>query len=325
MSNLDEMFMHDLHAQKLHSEFRENKRTEEQIQELFSALGYENVPSSILSRLSKLSCIEGLNVQNRNSHFQDAVEISELIDNLVADYEMTESEMNELRFACLVHDVGKSGPSEATPEQQQAFVDIFNLKFNQYVYLVKNYQVTPSELTLEKALEIKVEEGALSAERAKEIIALVVEASKHQEIKRFETKITPKIRMGLFWSAHVFWTYDILRDQGIDEKITDVASSHHMIDGSDPARIGMENVSPQMASLELVDKYQAFRVRLILADKYQAFRIRGAKSHEETVSILKKIIFERLANNLKALTLYMEALELIDKNKEIFEKELDLA
>lgn len=320
----NDMFMHNLYEQKLKRDFHNDKRSPEQIQELFGALGYENVSQTILNRLSKLSNIEGLNLQKRNSHFQDAVEISEIIDNLVEDIEMDESEMNELRFACLVHDVGKSGPAEATPEEQQAFVDVFNLDFNQIIYTVNNHEVTPQELTLQQALQIKVDEGDLTEERADEILTRIVSAGKKQQEKRFETKIGKKIRMGLLWSAHVYWSYDILRDQGVDNRVVEVAASHHMIDGHDPARVGIENVDPQMASLELADKYQAFRVRLVIADKYQAFRIRGTKTHEQTIEILRSLVEERLSDQEKVKQLYLAAVGELDKHKDIFEQELEL-
>ena len=186
----NDMFMHNLYEQKLKRDFHNDKRSPEQIQELFGALGYENVSQTILNRLSKLSNIEGLNLQKRNSHFQDAVEISEIIDNLVEDIEMDESEMNELRFACWVHDVGKSGPAEATPEEQQAFVDVFNLDFNQIIYTVNNHEVTPQELTLQQALQIKVDEGDLTEERADEILTRIVSAGKKQQEKSQKKKQT---------------------------------------------------------------------------------------------------------------------------------------
>ena len=319
-----DMFMHNLHEKKLKSEFHKDKRSPEQIQELFAVLGYDQVPATILNRLSLLSDIEGFVGVRRNSHFQDSLEISEIIDNLLEDMEMSEEEMNELRYACLVHDVGKSGPAGATPEEQQAFVDIFNLDFNQIIYTVNDNEVTPQELTLEQALQIKVEEGDLTKERADEIVDKILEAGKKQQEKRFDTKLSKNTRMGVLWSAHVYWTYDILKDQGLNQHVVEVAASHHMIDGYDPARIGVENVDGQMASLEMADKYQAFRVRLVLADKYQAFRIRGTKTHDQTIEILRGIIEERLGNNDKVKQVYLKAVEELDKHKDIFDKELDL-
>ena len=322
MSAENELFMHALH-ENLQAKFHEDRRSPEDVGELFSALGFEDVPENILKRLSLLSDIED-NKTKKNSHFQDAVEISEIIDNLVEEESLTETELNELRYAALVHDVGKSGPAEATPEEQAAYVELYNLNFDHNQYEFDGKTFSPQEVSIEKALAIKVQEGRLTQEQADRTLELVLQSSKKQKVKRFDTKLSKKTPMGTFWSAHVYWTYDILKESSVKEEITDVAASHHIIDGHDPAQIGIDNVTSTIASLEMADKYQAFRVRLILADKYQAFRKRGAKSHEDTIAIMKGMIEEKLFGHDKALAVYMQVLGSIDKHKEIFEKELDL-
>ena len=104
-----------------------------------------------------------------------------------------------------------------------------------------------------------------------------------------------------------------------------VAVSHHLLDGHDPAQIGFENVDTKIASLELADKYQAFRVRLILADKYQALRKRSVLTHEQTIIILQKMIREKLAGQEAVISVYEKVLQTIDRHKALFEKELELA
>lgn len=291
----------------------ERRYSPRDIEKLFEKLKFRGATEAIVERLSRLS----FTIERRNSHFQDAVEISEIIDDLVTE-ERTETEINELRAVCLLHDVGKSGPAEAGEEERAAMVEIYNLSFDKEDY----DGASASQLTLEKALQIKVGEGLLTAKRATELLRLVDSAIRKQKNQRVETFIRRDTNMRTFWSAHVYWTYDILLAEGVEKRLADIAGSHHLLDGCDPAGIGLENASPDMASLELVDKYQAYRIRLVLADKYQAFRVRGGKSHEEAVKILRQLIESRLGKAHPAFPLYSDVLETISARKETLNKEL---
>lgn len=315
-----EQFMHKLYETKTGRNFREAKAPED-ILVLFQSLGYHNIPLTLAQRLSYLS----LPNEQRNSHFQDALEISEIIDDLLPE-ELSETELNELRAASLAHDVGKSGPAEATPEEQLAYVAIFNLNFP-YGQLIDGVKI--NDVTIKQALDLKVAEGEVTAERAEEILELAVAASGRQQHERVETKITPETTMGTFWSAHVYWTYDLLQQAALPKTLIDTAASHHHLEGHDPANIGLENATGGMVSLELADKYQAYRIRLLLADKYQAFMQRSGRTHEETIEIMRKRIEEFFRESPPGLeriqSLYLKVLEQINQKKEVFARELDLS
>jgi len=282
------------------------EKTLEDIHHLFHGLGYENVSESVAQRLSYLS----VSVDSRNAHFQDALEISEIIDDLLPE-ELDETQANELRLASLVHDIGKSGPEEATADEQQAFVEIFNLDFP-YGELVDGLSV--NEMPLEKALLFKVLAGELAADRAIELIDLILAASQRQKVKSIETKITKKTPMGSVWSAHSYWTYAVLLETDLPETLVETAASHHLLEGHDPARVGLERVTSSIISLEL-------------ADKYQAYRKRNGKTHVETVDIMRARIEERFEGYSKHVVdvkqMYLDVLDKLDKNKELFQKELD--
>lgn len=324
MAMTKELFMHHLSEDDLHEPFRRESRTPEEIKRMFFVLGFREVPVGICERLSLLADRRGLD-KKRNSHFQDAVEIAEIIDNLLDIEKMSEQELNELRFSCLVHDVGKSGPAEATAEEQAAFTRVFNLDFDAEEYEISpGKKAAPAQLPIRKALEIKISEGALRADEADKILSLIGAAVSRQKIKRPQTALTPDSAMTVFWSAHVYWTMDILRDHGVALRVVEVAASHHLLDGHDPAGIGAENADSSIASLELADKYQAFRIRLILADKYQAFRKRTALGHEKTIEILRKIVADKFKSNSTARRVYESVIDALAGNKNLLEKELDL-
>jgi hypothetical protein len=318
----NEFFMHDLHEQKTGKDFRANKSPED-IKSLMSGLGYEQISENIAFRLSLLSVA----FERRNSHFQDAMEIAEIIDNLVPD-ELSDNEVNELRAVSLVHDIGKTGPAGSTEEEQLAFMTMFNLDFE---YGKEHNGFMPGELSIEKALALKVEEGEVGAERAEEIKDMIDSASVKQGRVTAETKVSRKTLMRDFWSAHVYWTYDVLKgEENLSENFVNTAASHHLLDGHDPARIGFEGITSEMAALEMADKYQAYRIRLMLADRYQAYRRRGARTHEETIVIMRERLNEQFEApeggliDVKARQIFEQVLDLIDSHKELFEKEMDL-
>jgi len=316
---IKERFMHNLVESGTGRKFREAK-TVDDVMGLFQVLGYNNIPPEVASRLSFLS----IPSEHRNSHFQDALDISEIIDDLVPE-DLDEVEVNELRAASLVHDVGKAGPANATRAEQLAIVTLFNLDFP-YGQMVGGKRI--NEVPLKQALAVKVEAGEITQEQVTELLTLVTSASARQEHMRPETTITEDTPIGNFWSAHVYWTYDVLQKTSLPKTLIDTAASHHLLEGHDPAGVGQGGISSGMVSLELADKYQAYRIRLMLADKYQAYIQRSGKTHEETIKIMQARIesfFKDCPDEMSRLRdLYFTILDKIDQKKDVFARELEL-
>ncbi|MFH0779290.1 MAG: hypothetical protein V1928_00345 [Parcubacteria group bacterium] len=310
--------MHGIEA-KLGSKINEQK-SPEQIRKIFQALNYDNISDDTAMRLSLLS----MPTKRRCSTFQDSEYICEILP-VTRMAEVNEIEAQTESVASLEHDIGKTGPAKASLEEQKSFVALFNLSFYQRQY----DGLSPQELPLKKALEIKVREEDLTREQAEEILQNVLSAVKKQKKMHFETKINAQTPMGTVWAAHVYWTYEILKqnerpDNEIDRRMTEIAACHHLLDDHDPMQKGIENADEGIISLELSDKYQAFRIRLILADKYQAFRERGALNHEDAIKAVRKMIDDRLAGAGKTHELYLTFLRKLEENGETLEKELDL-
>jgi hypothetical protein len=64
-----------------------------------------------------------------------------------------------------------------------------------------------------------------------------------------------------------------------------IASTHHTLEGHDPAGLGGE-IPDEAVALETIDKYSI----VTLVDKYQAYIDRSKLSHKEAVKKIKDII-----------------------------------
>lgn len=295
----------------------------EEIEKVFLSLGFEKVSPQLIHRLRILSEAP----EGQVSHFQDAKDIAEIIDDILPQ-EMTKKEVNDVRFACLVHDIGKSGPAEIDscdlPENekqamQQAFVDFFNLRLKSENYSGQDPRMMPVMEVLTKELGVN---------KAQEIWTQIKKASALQQRSRPATTFDENSVMYDVFGAHVYWTYDILKAQKIAEEIVLVASSHHILEGRNPAGIDLDHISPSIASLEMVDKYQAFRMRKIfieeIVDKYQAFRVRRALTHEQAITVLREMVSRKLSERPVIRDMYLEIVDLLEQKQVMLEKELDI-
>ena len=92
-----------------------------------------------------------------------------------------------------------------------------------------------------------------------------------------------------FWRRHADWTYEILNKEfadAADRESAEVAASHHLLDGKNPAHLDMAQVRPESHVLEVIEL-----ASLIAAvDKYQAFRVRAHLGHAETVRHLREFV-----------------------------------
>ncbi len=295
----------------------------DEIEKVFLALGFKDIPKNIIYRLRLLS----ESPEGQISHFQDAKDIAEIIDDILPT-EMTAKEVNDVRFASLVHDIGKSGPAEIAtcdmPESEkqamyQAFIDFFNLKLDFSRYNGRDPRKLP-------VMEVLTQEWG--EERAKQVWEQIKKAAGMQSVNRPETSFDESSVMYDVFGAHVYWTYDILKSLKIASEIVLIASSHHILEGRNPAGIDLDHISSSIAALEMADKYQALRMRKIfaeeMADKYQALRTRGSMTHAQAIGILRQKVNSCLADKPVIRDIYLEIIDSLEQKQAQMEKELEI-
>jgi hypothetical protein len=246
----------------------------------------------------------------KESHFHDAVKMAEIIDRLWDKLELENIHKDgeekitkeKMKLCALLHDVGKSGPRDARIEERR----IIQLLFAQKTFKDSRGKSIRDALKAEgieerEDMQKLLKEAGMSLEGV--LMTLGMDLDKNKMID--------------FWQKHVDWTYDILKaNQGgvIDERTIDIASSHHILDGKNPANLPLEKISDDVKTIELIDKYQI----LTLIDKYQAYRGRSAYSHEEAIVALK----DNVNKSILPAEAKKDYLRFIEKTLEKSEEEL---
>jgi len=226
-------------------------------------------------------------------HFEDSWQIAKMLKMLWPKLKLEEADKSEVLLGALLHDIGKTGPAEATPELRQCISGLFRSpvnKFNIYKNVAgKNVLKTVADFIRETEQVDFIE----CRERLRSDLEVDIET---------ETMID-------FWRRHADWSYDILFKEALEQdlhnekagqKITSdlviMAASHHILDNKNPANIKIEDIPASSRALEIMDKYEI----LALADKYQAFIDRGHLNHTETISALRNIVEQsKLSTSLK--------------------------
>jgi hypothetical protein len=160
----------------------------------------------------------------------------------------------DMSIAAYLHDIGKSGPFDASQSTQEAIVKL---------YAVENV-ADPHQTIAETARTNFSSDDAES----------MLERLRSCGLRSNDT-------MRAFWDRHGYWTHDILEadPEDIPSRARVVAGSHHMDRGIDPYKFSSGDY---VAMLEN---------RILMAvDKYQAAIARGRKTHGEAMDVIKRIL-----------------------------------
>jgi len=233
-------------------------------------------------------------------HFDDAVQMMEIIDAIWPELEVKlpfKLNKKNLLQATLLHDVGKSGPKEANPEEQKLVVALFNP--------VHYQKIMASRAKIEQMTIVDALRGS--------DFDLSVQVRITNVLKRwgidFETE-----KMIDLWRRHADWTFDILtaiQDERITRELVIASASHHILDGKNPAGLNPEEIPNEAKTLEIMETYQV----ITLVDKFQAFVARSGLSHAESVAVLRKIVDrQKLPDKVKSV--YRDIIDIIDRSEE---------
>lgn len=248
---------------------RENEAKMQFIIAQFERIGFDiRAHSELLERFKRLHSSE-------SEHFKDSVQMVEIVDAIWDELEKNlpfKLDKDQLTLATLLHDVGKSGPGGASPEEQQLIVTLFNPS---HYSDIRASGERIENMTLIDVLRKSDISPGLQQKIVKYLRSLGID---------FETE-----KMIDFWRRHADWTYDILsQNQGeeITQETVTAAASHHILEGKNPAHLRPENLSGEAKTIEVIESYEV----LTLVDKFQAFVQRSGLSHKEAVAVLRKII-----------------------------------
>ena len=168
----------------------------------------------------------------------------------------------DMSIAAYLHDIGKSGPFDASQESQKAIVKL---------YAVEN--VADPDETIGDTVRTN-----FSSREATNIL---------EQLGSCGMRSTDSMRA--FWDRHGYWTHDILEadSEGIPIRARVVAGSHHMDRGIDPYRFSSD------------DYVAVLENRILMAvDKYQAAVARGRKTHGEAIEVIKRILSPKYGNDV---------------------------
>lgn len=196
--------------------------------------------------------------------------------------EIKRSERQRLdgRVAAILHDIGKSGPVDATPEEQRMIIRIF----------------AQEEI---RDLKMPISEAVSKIFGENEVVGIL------QMLERHAIKGTMPMRE--FWDKHAQWTHDNLEryPQGLSEHARIIAGSHHIDRDVDPYKL-LESEIPLDARLigTLEEYMEALEGRALIAlDQYEAATTRGGLSHKEAIVWVRKNIAKHKDDKLMELAL----------------------
>lgn len=197
------------------------------------------------------------------------------------------------RRAAILHDIGKSGPVNATPKEQEVIIKIFACEN------IRNSNLLVSEAVRQnlRADQIKMAQSTLE---------------KHG--------IGGEVTMREFWDKHAEWTHDILEHYpiGLSERTRIIACSHHIDRGISPCDLPESKIPLPAGIIGNLEEYlEALEGRLLIAlDQYEASISRGGLSHEEALSQVRKGMVMR--KNDRLMNLVLEAIDELGKDGKIF-------
>jgi response regulator RpfG family c-di-GMP phosphodiesterase len=206
---------------------------------------------------------------------------------------LSKKQRSDGRIAAILHDIGKSGPVDAAPEEQEVIIKIFACE-----------NIRNSEL-----LVVDATHDIFEADQV---------ANAKQTLGKYG--IDDKTTMRKFWDRHAEWTHDILErySSGLSEHTRIIAGSHHIDRGVNPYALPESEV-PLSANVigTLEDYVEALEERSLIAlDQYEASIKRGGLSHDDALSRVREGMVKY--KNDELMSFVLEAIDELGKKEMIF-------
>lgn len=256
--------------------------------------------AGLKERLNK-SVMDRLVLLEKHSKFnQDSRMIERGMDNLIGylsqanpDLVGMDEHRSEARVAAILHDIGKSGPAYATPEQQLAVINLYAAEN------IKNPQQTVEEAVRDNfGSEADVVLDRLS-----------------------ECGVRPEISMRHFWDLHGYWTKDILEADAkeLSSRTRLIAGSHHITRGINPYDVPDHDIPDEARMVGVLEDYiDIVEERALIAiDQYQANIRRSGSDHEKAIGWVRQSIAEKFDND-SIMHLVLDALDKLGRENSVF-------
>ncbi len=247
------------------------------------SLDIEKINPNIVRKLRLLNKeTETFKDEERAIHV--AKEFFRYYENNFPDNKFSDQEIRTVLIGTLFTDIGKTGPRNATTEQEKVILD---------TYAVENI-MDPNKITLEKFIRSNFFKDA------------------DNRLATFkELGVEGNISMRDFYNLHSRWTLEIISGDGVPLEAVAAAATHHLLEGVNPEEIvGKDKrFTRYFGGNVLFDRPEQL---IIILDKYDAARRRGRLSHKKAIELVRKKIesnpnfagdreFSGLLDNLDAM------------------------
>ena len=264
---------------------KEVETERDHLRELFEELGLdvEKMNPNIVRKLLLLNeRTKTFKDEERSVHVARA--LFRYYEKNLSDRKFTDVEQRTVLIGTMFTDIGKTGPRNATPEQEELISDIYG---------VENI-IDPKKVTLEGFINDNFPEDADDKLKVLE-----------------EMGVGRDITMREFYNLHPKWTLETISGDGVPPEAVAAAATHHMLEGINPEEIVGKDGRFTKYFGDNVSFDRAEKL-IILLDKYDAYRRRGKKSHKEAIELVRDKIksnpnfaddreFEELVDNLDAM------------------------
>lgn len=168
-------------------------------------------------------------------------------------------ELKAVKLATLFTDIGKTGPKDASPEQQELITAMYGI----------DEKINPQTMTVHQYLERFFPKDAA------------------HHLHTFSSMgLDAEMTMRSFFDLHAGWSYDLLKEGGAPLQTTATAAAHHFLEGVNPE--GILDKEGNFTHPEIARPLDEREIFVILFDKYDAARRRGKKTHEEAIQWIQQ-------------------------------------